>query len=346
MIPSARPHLGIAGTTNRSVRFFLGIALLGWASLGASQASAQNWADKMFKTKSHDFRIVGRGTKSEYHFEFTNLYEQDVHVQAVRTSCGCTTPSVTKELVKTHETSAIVAKFNTETFIGQKAATVTVVFDRPSYAEIQLKVKGFIRTDITFDPPEIAFGEVPFGELRDREIVITHSGDPNWRILDVRSHCENLRVKLSKPERTPGMVRYRMQVTMAEQMDEGDIRERLTLISNDRSFPTTEMAISGRIRPVVSLSPASISLGTVKPDTETTKRMVVRADEPFKIVDVQCADDRFKFVVPLGKKKVQFVKLQFAADGSKKPISQEIRVVTDIGSGRSASCIVTGTTSP
>ena len=59
----------------------------------AGQASAQDWADKMFKVKEHDFRIVGRGTKSEFHFEFTNLYEEDVHIQSVRTSCGCTTPT-------------------------------------------------------------------------------------------------------------------------------------------------------------------------------------------------------------------------------------------------------------
>ncbi len=125
-----------------------------------SPASGQSWADKMFDVKKHDFRTVGRGTKAEYHFDFTNVYEEDVHVSAVRTSCGCTTPSLTQETLTTHETGSVIATFNTNTFIGQKAATITVVFDRPKYAEVQLKVSGFIRTDITFDPPEVNYGEL------------------------------------------------------------------------------------------------------------------------------------------------------------------------------------------
>jgi hypothetical protein len=300
----------------------------------------------MFETKSHDFRIVGRGTKCEYHFDFTNLYEEDVHVSALRTSCGCTTPTVTQKTVKTHETASVVATFNTNTFIGQKSATITVVFDRPSYAEVQLKVNGFIRTDITFDPPEVNYGEIPAGQPREQEVVITHRGDKNWQITDVRSHCGSLQVQLNPAERSSGMVRYRMLVRMDGKMPDGDIRERLTLISNDRDFPTTEMAISGRVRPPVSIAPAAVSLGTTTTQGTTERRLVVRGDNPFEILDVQCADDRFEFEVPVGQKKVQFVKLRYQGDGTTEPISQEIRIVTNLPGNKSATCIVTGTVSP
>lgn len=310
----------------------------------AQTAAGQTWADKMFEGgKTHDFRIVGRGTKAEHHFQFTNLYEEDVHVQAVRTSCGCTTPSVTQDTLKTHETAAVVAKFNTNTFIGQKSATITVVFDRPSYAEVQLKVSGFIRTDITFDPPEVSFGELASGQASEREVVITHSGSNDWEITDVRSHCTNLQVRLNPAERAPGMVRYRMLVRMDDKMPEGEIRERLTLISNDRSFPTTEMAISGRVRPTVSISPASVSLGTTPRNGSVERRLVVRGEEPFEIKDVQCADQRFEIEAPVGMKRVHFVKLRFHGDGSTEPISQEIRIVTNLPGDKSATCVVTGT---
>lgn len=308
-----------------------------------SDSAAQDWAEKMFTEKSHDFRTVGRGTKCEYHFEFKNIYEEDLHIAAVRTSCGCTTPSVTKDSLKTHETAAVVAKFNTRTHIGQKAATITVVFDKPYYAEVQLNVSGFIRTDITFEPAEVAFGEIPSGQSREREVVITHRGNSNWKITDVRSHCTNLQVRLNPAERSPGQVSYRMLVRMDDKMEEGDIRERLTLISNDRDFPTTEMAISGRVRPVVSVSPAAVGLGTLGVDGVAEKRLVVRGDEPFEIADVVCADERFEFVVPVGSKKVHFVKLRFRADGTPARIAQEIRILTNLPGKKSASCVVTGT---
>ena len=312
----------------------------------APSASAQNWAEKMFEKTSHDFRIVGRGAKSEYHFEFTNPYEQDVHVSSVRSSCGCTTPSISKDTLKTHESASVLATFNTSSFIGQKAATITVAFDRPTYAEVQLKVSGFIRTDITFDPSEVNFGEFASGQAREREVTITHSGNNNWEITDVRSHCQHLQVRLNPVERLPNLVRYRMMVRLDDSMPEGDIRERLTLISNDREFPTTEMLISGRVRPTVSISPASVSLGETGTTDTKEQRLVVRGEEPFEILDVQCGDRRFEFEVPAGEKKLHFVKLRFKGDGSDESISQEIRIVTDLPGNKSASCIVTGRVNP
>ncbi len=335
----------MVGLDRRFPRRLVLAALVALVGL-ASPTSAQNWADKMFEVKKHDFRTVGRGTKAEFHFDFTNLYEEDVHVSAIRTSCGCTTPSLTQETLTTHETASVIATFNTNTFIGQKAATITVVFDQPTYAEVQLNVSGFIRTDITFDPPEINYGELASGKPAEQEVVITHSGDSQWEITDVRSHCGNLQVRLNPAERTAGMVRYRMLVKIDGDLPEGDIRERLTLISNDRSFPTTEMAVTGRVRPTVSVSPALVSLGTTATNGAADKRLVVRADHPFEIKDVLCGDKRFEFEVPNGTKKVHFVQLHFYGDGSDQPIAQEIRIITDLPGNKSASCTVTGRVEP
>ncbi|MEM6689568.1 MAG: DUF1573 domain-containing protein [Planctomycetota bacterium] len=297
----------------------------------------------MFPKREHDFRIVSRGATSEYHFEFTNLFEEDVHISGVRTSCGCTTPTVTRDLLQTHQAAAVVAEFNTKSFVGQKAATITVIFDRPAYAEVQLKVKGFIRTDIAFEPTEVDFGELGAGESAARDVEISHSGNSNWEILDVRSHCEGLSVSLDPAERKPGMVKYRMRVELSGEMPEGDIRERLTLISNDRRFPTTEMAVNGRVRPVVSVSPKSVSLGRITPMSQANKRLVVRGEEPFEVKEVLSADSRLSFETPEGSKKVHFLKMKFNGDGSSKPLSQEVRVVTSLPGDKSASCIVTGT---
>ena len=82
-------------------------------SAGSIDASAQEWATKMFKTKSHDFGSVARGAEAEFSFEFENLYEEDLHVASVRSSCGCTTPTIAKRDLKTFEKSQIVAKYNT-----------------------------------------------------------------------------------------------------------------------------------------------------------------------------------------------------------------------------------------
>ncbi len=325
---------------NSVFAFIIAFTTLGMPTLASAQ---QNWAEKMFGETTHDFRVVGRGAKAEHLFEFRNLYEEEVHVAAVRSSCGCTTPSVSKDTLATHETASIIATLNTSTFIGQKAATITVVFDQPFYAEVQLQVSGFIRTDVTFEPAEINFGESKPGEVKDRTIKISHRGNPGWRIQDVRSHCSDLAVKLSQPTIQPGLVEYEMQVRMKESMSEGDIHERLTLISNDTQFPTIEMAVGGRVKPSIEVKPAAVSLGTAAFGETVGKRLVVLADEPFAISEVRCIDTRFSFDIPEGKKKVHFLQMNFNAGDAPDRIAQKIEIVTDLQGGKTAECVATGT---
>ena len=101
------------------------------AVLPASMAGAQQWADKMFEVREHDFGVVARGSEQQFRFEFTNLYKEDVHIERVRSSCGCTSPSLEKSQVSTFQKTAILATFNTRTLQGAQGATLTVFFDKP-----------------------------------------------------------------------------------------------------------------------------------------------------------------------------------------------------------------------
>jgi len=312
-------------------------------SLTGGAVSATDWAEKMFAETRHDFRVVGRGATAEYRFEFRNLYEEEVHVAAVRSSCGCTTPSIINDTLKTHETSAVVATLNTNSFIGQKAATITVVFDRPYYAEVQLQVSGYIRTDVTFEPSEVDFGELKSGETPEKTILITHRGGPNWRIKDVRSQCSHLVVRLDSPKIQPGAVSYQMRVAARESMPEGDIHQQLTLVTNDSQFPTIEMAVQGRVRPTLVVSPAAVSLGTISPGETVSKRLLIRGQEPFAVKEVRCGDARFRFEIPEGKKKLHFIPMKFIAGDSTDRVAQRIRIITDLPGDKSAECVATGT---
>src|SRR5664280_2188989 len=117
----------------------------------------------MFKITEHDFGPVARGAKAEYRFVFENLYLEDVHIAGVRTSCGCTTPSIENALLKTYDKGAILAHFNTDTFLGQRGATLTVTIDKPFYAEMQVHVRGYIRGDVVVEPGSVQVGSIDQG---------------------------------------------------------------------------------------------------------------------------------------------------------------------------------------
>lgn len=306
--------------------------------------TSSNWARQMFETTSHDFRTVGRGAKTEFYFTFTNPYKEDVRVASVRTSCGCTTPILTQSVLRSRESAAVIAKFNTDTHIGDKAATLTVVFDRPYYNEVQLTVRGHIRTDVSFSPAEINFGEFAAGQIKRQEVIVSHVGPGNWEIRDVRSLCHDLTVSMGPAERGPNRVRYRLVIGTKSSMPEGDIRERLTLVTNDQRFPTIDMAVSGRVRPSLQVSPAAVSLGQVAADGNAERRLVIRGEETFAIADVHCDDPRFSFEIPEGSRNMHFVKVFFNADGSGGDVHRTIEITTD--SGRKAECVITGSVTP
>ena len=86
------------------------LALLMLLAAGASEAAAQGWAEKMFNKLDHNFNTVARGADTVYKFEVTNPYKQDMILTGVRSSCGCTSPSLETADGKAPENGTITLK--------------------------------------------------------------------------------------------------------------------------------------------------------------------------------------------------------------------------------------------
>ena len=96
------------------------------------------------------------------------------------------------------EGSDPLAKFNTSSFVGSKGATLTVTFDKPFFAEVQLQVRGYIRDDVMLSPGMVDFGEVDRGKRCEKEILVNHTGDDDWRIVTARCANPHLWQRLRK----------------------------------------------------------------------------------------------------------------------------------------------------
>src|SRR4051812_38068168 len=192
---------------------------------------AKEWAQKMFAVTNHDFGHVARGAKAEFAFELQNVYEEDIHIADVRTSCGCTTPTITKPTLKTWEKGSIVATLNTRSFVGQRNSTLTVVIDKPYYAEVHLTIAGYIHSDVDFQPGVAALGDVEQGGIGEQEVAVTYRGRGNWQITDVRSANAHLEVELGEPIRQPGLISYKMLIRLKPDAPAGLVQDQLTLMT-------------------------------------------------------------------------------------------------------------------
>jgi hypothetical protein len=320
------------------------VVALGLMLIAPLAGEAKEWAQKMFQATSYDFGNVARGAKAEFAFELQNLYEEDVHIADVRTSCGCTTPTITKPTLKTWEKGTIVATLNTRSFVGQRNSTLTVVIDKPFYAEVPLTIAGNIHSDIDFQPGVAALGDIEQGKVGEQAVSVTYRGNFNWQIADVRSANSHLEVELSEAVRQPGIVSYRMLVRVKADAPAGILQDQLTLLTNDQRMPTVVLPVEGRIAPPLSVNPSPLMFGTLAPGQSATKQLVITGKQPFRVLSLTADSDGMQYqAAPDVIKKVHIVPITVVAPQKPGEFHHSLVIETDLANASRAICVVRGT---
>ncbi len=314
-------------------------------------ALAQEWATKMFQTTSHDFGSVARAAKAEFEFVLENIYLEDVHIAAVRSSCGCTTPSIKNASLKTYEKGVILAHFNTDKFLGSKGATLTVTLDKPFYAEVQLQVAGYIRSDVVLSPGEVDFGSVDQGTPVEKSVAISYAGRDDWEITGVQSPNPHISAKVVETSRGGGQVSYNLVVKMDGKASPGELSDHLLLVTNDQYSTQITVDMEGVVKSGVVVSPSSLFLGVVQPGQKVTKQLVVKGNKPFRIVGVDCDDKRFKFDTSSDSspKAIHLIPVTYVAGSEPGQVTKTIRIETDLRDAApvlSAYAVVAGRNEP
>jgi len=260
----------------------------------------------------------------------TNPWVEDVHIAGVRTSCGCTSVRVENPSIKSWEKATIIAHFNTHLFTGRKGATLTVTIDRPMPAEVQLHVGGFIRNDIAFNPTSVDFGSVDAGAAAERLVNIGYAGYSNWQITGVRSANPHLRGEVTQLSRDGGQVLYQLTVHLDKSAPEGYLRDYLMLVTTDQT--ETPILVEGRVESQITASPGTLMLGPVEPGQKTSKPIVLKGKQPFRIVKISCPDKSFKFAAAdKAAKPLHVIPVTFQAGSQSGKIQRLIRIETDLG---------------
>ena len=93
---------------------------------------------------THDFGKIKQGTPVTHEFKFTNTGKAPLIITNVQASCGCTTPSWTKEEVMPGGSGFIKATYNAAA-VGAFNKTITVTANIES-GFAQLTIKGEVQS--------------------------------------------------------------------------------------------------------------------------------------------------------------------------------------------------------
>jgi len=294
----------------------------------------------MLDRTTHDFGTVARGAKVEHRFTIENIYEEDVHIQSLSSSCGCSTPQASRRLLKTWEKAEILVALDTRGFLGRKDSTITVVFDRPFPAEVQLHIHAYIRSDIVVQPGAVSFGSVMQGAGARREVTVSSAGGGDWRIEKIE--CDNPcnEAEAVEIQRSAGQTAYRLAVQLKPDAPPGYLRDSLILVTNDFDprAARVPVAVEGLVAAALSVRPSPLSMGVAEIGRPVTRNLVVQGPTAFRIVAVRASDPRFQCKPPTGAKTVHVLPVTFLAPlepSAAAPIRARLNIETDMaGAGK------------
>ena len=294
--------------------FSLGLmALSVFAGTASSQDQNKNWVNKMFAEPKFDFGPVAQHSDCQSYLEFTNVFEPDMEVVSVSTSCKCIAASTETKVLKPHEKGRIKLVLDTSRFQGQRHVTLTVQFkySGSNYASASIPCEAFIRTDVWMQPSFANLGSVSAGVGGEQKVKVTRTGNDQWQIREVRSRNPGLTTELKELSRGNGRVEYEILVKVAPDTKIGNIQESLVLVTSDSSNSNVALRVEGKVESDVQVTPEVLTLGHMTPGKEVKFTVIVKSKKPVRIERVDCADhsDSIKIAIPAEEKTIHMLSI-------------------------------------
>src|SRR5262245_57160284 len=270
------------------------------------------WANKFFSGKAeapppvilHDFGTLPKGTVKTYRFQMTNIYAYPMQLHEPKPSCGCVAVVEYTAKMNPKETGHIDIKLDTSRVDGTKKVRLPVTFygrdpktEEPFYSTAQLEIQTDSRPDIGIHPGSVAFGTVPVGKKAVQPVTVVYSGSQRgWKVTEVGYKKELFDVTVAAVEAPRGSrAAYQLTVTLKETAPSGMFDEQIVLRTNDREAPALSLTATGTVQAALSVANADrdgrLNLGKVAVGKESSKIIVVQAENPFTVTAVEGQGD-------------------------------------------------------
>ncbi len=128
-----------------AMKVILFMCLISLTSLQAQNLeTARTTAGIDFETEVIDFGTIEKNSDGTRVFSFSNTGNGPLIISNVKTSCGCTVPTYSKEAILPGESGEIEIKYDTKR-LGSFSKTITVL-SNANQTKKTLKIKGNIVT--------------------------------------------------------------------------------------------------------------------------------------------------------------------------------------------------------
>ncbi|MES2386954.1 MAG: DUF1573 domain-containing protein [Bacteroidota bacterium] len=200
-----------------------------------------------FDNESHDFGEVNEGDQAQYEYKFTNTGDKPVILSNVQASCGCTTPSWTKDPVLPGKTGVITASYNSSGRPGPFTKTVTVTSNATN-SPLQLTFRGMVlkkseivnytpeelkkSSKLTLDRELVQLGKIEKDRKNTTRVNVSNKGESTLEITEVQSGSNSTQYVLGKTSVAPGESTT-LDLTFTPR-NKGALTENIYITTNDK----------------------------------------------------------------------------------------------------------------
>jgi hypothetical protein len=243
------------------------VALIGAVLVGVVSTHSGAWAQSgpklVIPEREFDFGSVSQGQKVEHEFVVRNDGDEDLLIQRIAPSCGCTAAAMSAGAVKPGSSEKIKVAFNTAGFYGTKTKSVSILTNARENPEAVLKMKGVIVRGVTVDPERIDLGEVAPGTsqpMRTKEFSVELSEDAGREIAAVRSFSKFISVT---PRGGDARVK-RYAVTLLPGVPRGEFRDRVVVEFTKEEHTAINVPVIASVSGDIRVTPPTVSFGIVE----------------------------------------------------------------------------------
>jgi hypothetical protein len=276
----------------------LGLVLL--AGGGGARAQDPQWAHKMFDKLDVDFGNVPSGADLKQRIKVTNKYQQTVHILGIASSCGCTAGKPAKDTLLRDESTYIEVTMNTRKFQLLKETSLTVTFDQPLLANVRIPVKAFINPEVFVNPGAAEFGSITRGSDSPRKLTVSYNSR-GTSIKEAVSKNPHIVASLVETRRDFASIQYDLHVTIRGTAPLGDLRDQVTLVTDNPNNPSIPVLVEAKIDPEYYITPELVTFGTLAPGDRKTLNIVARGKKPFLVDKIESERTAGVFEVRLPK---------------------------------------------
>ncbi len=251
-------------------------------------AAVPDWTAQVFPERTFELGTVARGSKLRHSFPVVNRTNQEIHIADTIKKCGCTEVRLGARDVPPGTQTFVEVYLDTTRFQGYKPSGVTVVLDRPVSASIDLNLNAFIRDDLTLTPGSVDFGTVTRGQSPTVVLNLNYAGgQAGWKVTAMETVSPHVTAELSETARTSVSAQFQLKVTLGGDLPAGPFKDEITLKTNDPRAPVVPISVSAQVQGRLTLSPATLVLGRLKPGQVVKTTVLLRSSAPCKVVETQ-----------------------------------------------------------